>query len=80
MIQPKQNNKFKFEAGIDMFVILNNGSTWIQMKKKTMRRLEDLQLNYIRLMLQVPAKGTPKVALLTESGLLSMKHHIWMKN
>ena len=56
--------------------LMNNCSTWIGISSKLVDRLESIQERYVRLMLEVPV-STPKVALRTETGLLSMKHRIW---
>ena len=53
--------------------LLNNFGTEID--KETMEKHEELQLFYVRLVLQVPF-STPKTALRSETGLLSMKHRI----
>ena len=55
--------------------LLNNCGTWTDMDKETEDRLEELQLFYVRLILRVPV-STPKVALRSENGLLSMKHRV----
>ena len=52
------------------FCILEHGNIVIKLE-----RLEELQLFYIRLILQVPV-STPKVALRSETGLMSMEHRI----
>ena len=41
------------------------------------QKLEGLQEQFIRLMLEVPI-STPKAALRAETGMLSMKHRVWM--
>ena len=55
--------------------LLNNCGTWTDMDKETEDRLEELQLFFVRLILRVPV-STPKVALRSETGLLSMKHRV----
>ena len=56
--------------------LINNCSTWIGITTNIVDKLETLQENYIRMMLEVPV-STPKMALRAETGLLSMKHRIW---
>ena len=56
--------------------LLNNCSTWIGMTSRQEQKLEQLQEQFIRLMMEVPV-STPKVALRAETGLLSMKHRVW---
>ena len=70
-----------FMAALDIWemaivpTLLNNAGTWTEIDEDTEKRLEDLQLFYIRLILQVPV-STPKTALRSETGLMSMKHRI----
>ena len=58
--------------------LLNNCSTWTDISVKSLERLEELQNLFVRVLLRVPIT-TPKVALLSETGLLSMKHRIWQE-
>ena len=58
--------------------LLYNAETWIGIRKETENELEDLQLFFLRLAVRVPS-GTPKVALRSETGMLSMKLRIWKK-
>ena len=58
--------------------LLYNSETWVHIAKTTEDKHEDLQLFFIRLILRVP-QGTPKVALQSETGLLSMKLRIWKR-
>ena len=70
-----------FGAALDIWelailpMLLNNSGTWTEIDTETVERLEELQLFYIRLILQVPV-STPKVALRSETGLMSMEHRI----
>ena len=55
--------------------LINNAGTWTEMDKQTEERLEELQLFFVRLILRVPV-STPKAALRSETGLLSMKDRV----
>ena len=55
--------------------LLNNAGTWTEMDKVTEERLEELQLFFVRLILRVPM-STPKVALRSETGLMSMRDRV----
>jgi hypothetical protein len=57
--------------------LINNCSTWIGITTSLEKKLEDLQEQFIRLMLEVPV-STPKAALRAETGMLSMKHRVWL--
>ena len=57
--------------------LMNNCFTWIGMTNRQEQKLENLQEQLIRLMMEVPV-STPKVALRAETGLLSMKHGVWL--
>ena len=56
--------------------LLNSWGVWTEMSKTTEEVLEELQYSFVRRMLHVPV-STPKVSLLSETGLLSMKHRVW---
>ena len=58
--------------------LLYNSETWIEMSKESLGKLEEIQLFFLRLALRVP-KGTPKAALRSETGMLSMKVRVWKK-
>ena len=58
--------------------LLYNSETWVEINKSTEDTLEKLQHYFVRLLLQVP-ESTPKPALLSETGLLSMKYRIWTR-
>ena len=62
-----------------MFIprLINNCSTWIGITPSLEQKLEGLQEQFIRLMLEVPI-STPKAALRAETGMLSMKHRVWI--
>ena len=70
-----------FCSAMDLFelailpTLLYNASTWVEINGATIERLENLQLFFVRLILRVP-KGTPKIALRSETGLLSMRLRI----
>ena len=57
--------------------LMNNCSTWIGITNTLEQKLESIQEQFIRLMMEVPV-STPKVALRAETGLLSMKHRVWV--
>ena len=73
-----------FMGALDLFelailpTLLYNAETWVGMHEDTLLGLENLQLFFIRLVLRVPV-STPKVALRSETGMLSMKMRIWKK-
>ena len=58
--------------------LMNNCSTWIGMTSRQEKKLESLQEQFIRMMMEVPV-STPKLALRAETGLLSMKHRVWVE-
>ena len=58
-----------------MPTLLNNAGTWTEIDSETVERLEELQLFFVRLVIRVPI-STPKTALRSETGLLSMEHRI----
>ena len=58
--------------------LLYNAETWVEISREAEERLKNIQLFYLRLVLRLP-KGTPKPALLSETGLLGMKYRIWKK-
>ena len=58
--------------------LLYNSETWVEITQNTVDNLEKLQHYFVRLLLQVP-ESTPKPALLSETGLLSMKYRIWTR-
>ena len=71
-----------FTTAIDLLemailpTLLYNAGTWVNISKETEEVLENLQLFFVRLVLQVP-QGTPKIALRSETGLLSMRLRIY---
>jgi hypothetical protein len=73
-----------FMSAVDLWelailpTLLYNSETWVHIPKVAEDKLEDLQLFFMRLILRVPP-GTPKVALQSETGLLSMKLRIWKR-
>ena len=73
-----------FRSAVDLWelailpTLLYNSETWVHIPKVAEDRLEDLQAYFMRLILRVP-QGTPKVALQSETGLLSMKLRIWKR-
>jgi hypothetical protein len=73
-----------FMGALDLFelailpTLLYNAETWVGIQEDTITGLENLQLFFLRLVLRVPI-STPKVALRSETGMLSMKMRIWKK-
>ena len=71
-------------SAIDLFelailpALLYNSETWVEISKEAEEKLENLQLFFVRLILRVP-QGTPKIALRSETGLLSMKLRVWKR-
>ena len=58
--------------------LLHGCGTWVEVTAATERKLNNLQAWFVRLVMQV-GKGTPRVALTWETGLLDMKLRIWME-
>ena len=58
--------------------LLNNFEVWVEITPETEKQLEDLQFKYLCLVLQV-GPGTPRPALLSQTGLLGMKFRIWIE-
>ena len=58
--------------------LLHGCGTWVGITAPMEKKLNDLQLWFARLALQV-GKGTPRVALTWETGLLNMKLRIWIE-
>ena len=56
--------------------LLYNSDTWLGISKDSENKLEDIQLFFPRLALRVP-QGTPKVALRSETVMLSMNLRVW---
>ena len=52
-------------------MLLHNSETWTDMRKKTVKQLDKIQLKYLRLLLGV-GKGYPIPVLLYHRGTLSM--------
>ena len=55
--------------------VLNNAQTWMELDKGTLDKLEDLQYNFLRILLATPA-STPQAALVWDCGILKMKFRI----
>ena len=70
-----------FMAAIDLWelaiipTLLYNAGTWTEIDDDTIEILEELQLFFLRMILQVPV-STPKASLRWETGLMSMRHRI----
>ena len=58
--------------------LLHGCGTWVAITAAMEKRLNDLQLWFARLALQV-GKGTPRAALTWETGLMDMKLRIWIE-
>jgi hypothetical protein len=73
-----------FRSALDLWelailpTLLYNSEMWVDIPRVAEETLEDLQLFFVRLILRVP-QGTPKAALRSETGLLSMKLRIWKR-
>ena len=73
-----------FRSAVDLWelailpTLLYNSETWVHIPKSAVEMLDDLQCLFMRMILRVP-QGTPKVALQSETGLLSMKMRIWKR-
>ena len=73
-----------FQTAIDLWELaiipslLNGCEVWVDISLETEKQLEDLQYKYLSLVLQV-GPGTPRSALLAQTGLLSMKYRIWVE-
>ena len=69
------------EVGLEILEIayipalMNNGQTWINIDKETIGKLDDLQYNFLRILLATPA-STPRAALVWDCGALKMKFRI----
>ena len=55
--------------------LLNNSSTWMEIKESTVNKLEDIQNSLYRNLLDVPYT-TPKASLIWEVGGMQMKYRI----
>ena len=55
--------------------LLNNSETWVDVQKRTLDLLDDIQFMFLRCLFQTP-RTCPKTALMWESGLLKMSHRI----
>ena len=58
--------------------LLHGCGTWVAVTAAMEKRLNDLQLWFARLALQV-GKGTPRAALTWETGLMNMRLRIWIE-
>ena len=73
-----------FQTAIDLWELailpslLHGCEIWTDISKETEKKLEDLQVFYLSLVLQV-GPGTPRVGLLAQTGLMSMKYRIWVE-
>ena len=69
------------DVGLEMFEIayipalMNNSQTWIDIDKETIGKLDDLQYNFLRILLATPS-STPRAALAWDCGVLKMKFRI----
>ena len=63
-----------WQAGIVPSLIYNS-CTWTDISPVAEERLEELQYQYLRLLLAVP-RSCPKVALRQQTGLISMKYRV----
>ena len=73
-----------FQTAIDLWELailpslLHGCEVWTDISKETEKKLEDLQVFYLSLVLQV-GPGTPRVGLLAQTGLMSIKYRIWVE-
>ena len=73
-----------FQTAIDLWELailpslLNGCEVWVDISSETEKQLENIQYQYLCLVLQV-GPGTPRAALLAQTGLLSMKYRIWIE-
>ena len=69
------------EVGLEILEIayipalMSNAQTWIEIDKETVNKLEDLQYNFLRILLATPS-STPRAALAWDCGVLKMKFRI----
>ena len=72
------------EVGLEVYelayipALLNNAQSWIEIDKTTLDKLEDLQCNFLRILLSTPA-STPRAALVWDCGTLRMKFRVMEK-
>ena len=55
--------------------LLNNSETWVEIDKKTLDMLDNMQFMFLRYLFKTP-RTCPKPALLWESGAMQMSHRI----
>ena len=55
--------------------LMNNAQSWIDIDNATIDKLEDLQYNFMRILLSTPA-STPRAALVWDCGLMKMRFRI----
>ena len=71
-------------VGLDIYelayipALLNNAQSWVEIDKTTLDKLEDLQYNFLRILLSTPV-STPRAALVWDCGMLRMKFRIMEK-
>ena len=58
--------------------LMYNSETWVEITPNSIETLEEIQNYFIRCLPQVQV-STPKPALLSETGLISMENRIWVK-
>ena len=69
------------DVGLEMFEIayipalMNNSQTWIEIDKETIKKLDELQYNFLRILLATPS-STPQAALAWDCGVLKMRFRI----
>ena len=66
-----------WEQGL-MSMILHNSETWVSMKKKTVKILDDLFHHFCRVVLRVSV-SCPKVNFYWQSGSLTFENHILLR-
>ena len=55
--------------------LMNNAQSWIDIDNATIDKLDDLQYNFMRILLSTPA-STPRAALVWDCGLMKMRFRI----
>ena len=58
--------------------LLSGCGAWIGIGKKIYQKLEEIQCEYLRMIYSCPP-STPKPALRSQAGMLSIKHRIWLE-
>ena len=71
-------------VGLDIFelaylpALLNNAQSWMEIDQETLKKLDDLQYSFLRILLSTPS-STPRAALAWDCGAIKMKYRIMEK-